>query len=44
LYQKDDEVFEGVIIGVADSGLLQMQVRGEKCEFNFKEITFLNQS
>ena len=43
-YQKDGGVFEGVIKGVADSGLLQMETQSGLAEFNFKEITFLNQS
>ncbi|MEJ5993969.1 biotin--[acetyl-CoA-carboxylase] ligase [Pedobacter sp. Du54] len=41
-YQKDGEVFEGTIKGVADSGLLLMEIQSSTQEFNFKEITFLN--
>ncbi len=42
LYRKDGEVFEGIIRGVSDVGLLQLDRKGEQCEFNFKEISFLN--
>ncbi|MES2651360.1 MAG: biotin--[acetyl-CoA-carboxylase] ligase [Bacteroidota bacterium] len=42
LYQKDGEVFEGIIKGVSDTGLLQMETPNGNKEFNFKEITFLN--
>ncbi|SFH09715.1 biotin--[acetyl-CoA-carboxylase] ligase [Pedobacter insulae] len=42
LYQKDGEVFEGIIKGVSDAGLLQVEQHGERLEFNFKELTFLN--
>lgn len=44
LYQKDGEVFEGIIKGVSDAGLLQMETQNGREEFNFKEIVFLNQS
>lgn len=43
-YKKDGDVFEGVIKGVTDTGLLQMETESGKQEFNFKEIVFLNQS
>jgi len=43
-YQKGGEAFDGMIKGVADSGLLQMETQGGLQEFNFKEIVFLNQS
>lgn len=43
-YQKDGEVFEGVIEGVSDAGLLQIETRDGRREFNFKEITFLNKN
>jgi BirA family biotin operon repressor/biotin-[acetyl-CoA-carboxylase] ligase len=43
LYQKEGVIFEGMIKGVADNGLLQMETRDGMQEFNFKEITFLNQ-
>ncbi len=42
LYEKDGEVFEGMIRGVSDTGLLQLDKQDERCEFNFKEISFLN--
>lgn len=42
LYRQNGEVFEGVITGVSDLGLLQMDRQGMKREFNFKEIEFLN--
>ena len=40
-YQKDDGVFEGIIKGVSDAGLLQIDKQGERLQFNFKELTFL---
>ena len=43
-YQKDGEVFEGIIKGVTDNGLLEMETSSGEREFNFKEITFLNHS
>lgn len=41
-YRKGGEVFEGVINGVADNGLLLMETDAGLQEFNFKEIAFLN--
>ncbi len=41
-YQKDGEVFAGVIRGVSDIGLLQIETESGEQEFNFKEIAFLN--
>ncbi len=41
-YLKNEEVFEGTIIGVSDIGLLQMESKNGIQEFNFKEIAFLN--
>ncbi|MGF1923383.1 MAG: biotin--[acetyl-CoA-carboxylase] ligase [Bacteroidia bacterium] len=43
-YQKDGEVFEGMIKGVSDSGLLQIETKQGKKEFNFREVSFLNQT
>jgi BirA family biotin operon repressor/biotin-[acetyl-CoA-carboxylase] ligase len=40
--QKNGEVFEGVITGISATGLLIIDINGQACEFNFKEITFLN--
>jgi BirA family biotin operon repressor/biotin-[acetyl-CoA-carboxylase] ligase len=41
-YRQNGEVFEGIITGVSDLGLLQIDREGTKHEFNFKEIEFLN--
>ncbi|MBP8067718.1 MAG: biotin--[acetyl-CoA-carboxylase] ligase [Pedobacter sp.] len=41
-YQKNGEVFEGIIRGVSDIGLLKMETDSGDQEFNFKEIAFLN--
>jgi BirA family biotin operon repressor/biotin-[acetyl-CoA-carboxylase] ligase len=43
-YRKNDEIFEGTITGVADSGLLNIERDGKLIQFNFKEIEFLNQN
>ena len=41
-YQKGGEVFEGIIRGVSDTGLLKVETEHTLKEFNFKEIVFLN--
>ena len=43
-YQKDGEVFEGIIKSVTDNGLLEMETSNGDRQFNFKEIVFLNHS
>jgi BirA family biotin operon repressor/biotin-[acetyl-CoA-carboxylase] ligase len=40
-YRQNGEVFEGIITGVSDSGLLKMNINGKPVQFNFKEIEFL---
>ena len=42
-YRQNGEVFEGIITGVNDSGLLNMIKNGEQVQFNFKEIEFIHQ-
>ena len=42
LYRQNGEVFEGIITGVSDTGLLNMNKNGELVQFNFKEIEFIN--
>ena len=42
LYRQNGEVFEGVIIGVSDEGLLNVKSDDELLQFNFKEIEFIN--
>ncbi len=44
LYRQYGEVFEGVIVGVSDTGLLNMNRNGELLQFNFKEIEFINKN
>ncbi|TCD02359.1 biotin--[acetyl-CoA-carboxylase] ligase [Pedobacter frigidisoli] len=39
-YKQNGEVFEGTIIGVEDSGRLQMNTANGLVSFNFKEIEF----
>lgn len=41
-YRQNGEVFEGIITGVSDSGLLNIDKNGELVQFNFKEIEFLH--
>lgn len=41
-YRQNGEVFEGVIVGVSDSGLLNVSKNGKLVQFNFKEIEFIN--
>ncbi|WP_316807446.1 biotin--[acetyl-CoA-carboxylase] ligase [Pedobacter agri] len=40
IYKQGGEVFEGIINGVEESGLLLMNVGGTQKSFNFKEIEF----
>ena len=42
LYRQNGEVFEGVIIGVSDEGLLNVKRDDQLLQFNFKEIEFIN--
>jgi BirA family biotin operon repressor/biotin-[acetyl-CoA-carboxylase] ligase len=42
-FKSGDELFEGIIIGVTESGLLGVKTAGKILEFNFKEIVFLPQ-
>lgn len=41
-YQTSAAIFEGIITGVSDTGLLSMDRGGKQFDFNFKEINFLN--
>ncbi|WP_316819499.1 biotin--[acetyl-CoA-carboxylase] ligase [Pedobacter gandavensis] len=41
-YRQNGEVIEGRIIEVTETGLLVLLINGEKKEYNFKEIEFLN--
>lgn len=41
-YRQNGEVIEGRIIEVTEAGLLVLLINGEKKEYNFKEIEFLN--
>ena len=40
-YRQNGEVFEGVIVGVSDSGLLSVIKNGLLMQYNFKEIEFI---
>jgi BirA family biotin operon repressor/biotin-[acetyl-CoA-carboxylase] ligase len=42
MYRQNGEVFEGIIRGVTDLGLLNVEQNGKIKEYNFKEIEFLN--
>ncbi len=42
LYRQNGEVFEGTILGVSDSGLLNMIKNGKLAQYNYKEIEFIN--
>jgi BirA family biotin operon repressor/biotin-[acetyl-CoA-carboxylase] ligase len=42
LYRYNGETFEGVITGVAASGLLVIYSEGTEKQYNFKEVEFLN--
>ena len=41
-FKAQDIIFDGVITGVNDSGLLQVLQNGHTTEYNLKEIQFLN--
>jgi BirA family biotin operon repressor/biotin-[acetyl-CoA-carboxylase] ligase len=41
-YRHEENVFQGVLTGVSDQGLLQIEKDGALLQFNFKEISFLN--
>ena len=41
-FRQNGEVFEGVIVGVSDSGLLSVIKNGLLMQYNFKEIEFIN--
>ena len=41
-YRQNGEIIEGKIIEVTEAGMLVILVEGEKKEYNFKEIEFLN--
>lgn len=43
IYRHNGEVFEGIIRGITDLGLLNVEKEGKVVQFNFKEIEFLNQ-
>ncbi|KQB99139.1 biotin--[acetyl-CoA-carboxylase] ligase [Pedobacter sp. Hv1] len=42
LFRQNGEVFEGMITGVTDTGLLNILRDNETNQYNFKEIEFLN--
>jgi BirA family biotin operon repressor/biotin-[acetyl-CoA-carboxylase] ligase len=42
LYRQNGEVFEGIITGVSDLGLLNINKNGKLVQFNFKEIEFIH--
>ncbi|MBB2146294.1 biotin--[acetyl-CoA-carboxylase] ligase [Pedobacter sp. LMG 31464] len=42
IYRQNGEIFEGIIRGVTDLGLLNVERNGEITHYNFKEIEFLN--
>ncbi|MCX2452964.1 biotin--[acetyl-CoA-carboxylase] ligase [Pedobacter sp. PLR] len=41
-YRQNGEVIEGRIVEVTEAGMLVILINGEKKEYNFKEIEFLN--
>ena len=41
-YRQNGEVFEGIIVGDSDSGLLNIFKNGLLTKYNFKEIEFIN--
>ncbi|MES2446898.1 MAG: biotin--[acetyl-CoA-carboxylase] ligase [Bacteroidota bacterium] len=41
-YRQNGEVFEGMITGITDQGLLKIEKEGKLIEFNFKEIEFIH--
>lgn len=42
VYSHNGRIFEGLIKGVEDSGLLQVEIEGELKRFNFKEIEYMH--
>ena len=42
LYRQNGEVFEGIIKGVSETGILKLEREGFLQAYNFKEIEFLN--
>jgi len=42
-YRQNGEIIEGKIIGVSDTGLLNMETEEGVMTYNFKEIEFINQ-
>ena len=41
-YRQNGRVFEGIIRGVEDNGLLNMEIDGKLFTFNFKEIEYIH--
>ncbi|WP_316735650.1 biotin--[acetyl-CoA-carboxylase] ligase [Pedobacter aquatilis] len=41
-YKQNGQVFEGIIKGVRENGILAMEIDGEIHEFNFKEIEYIH--
>ncbi|MBB2150142.1 biotin--[acetyl-CoA-carboxylase] ligase [Pedobacter gandavensis] len=41
-YRQNGEIIEGKIVSVTEAGMLVLLINGEKKEYNFKEIEFLN--
>ena len=41
-YRQNGEVFEGMITGVTEQGLLNVMIAGRLVQFNFKEIEFIH--
>ncbi|RZL28050.1 MAG: hypothetical protein EOO96_21420 [Pedobacter sp.] len=42
MYQQNGRVFEGIIKGVRENGILAMEIDGEIHDFNFKEIEYIH--
>ncbi|TCC93744.1 biotin--[acetyl-CoA-carboxylase] ligase [Pedobacter frigiditerrae] len=42
MYRHNGEIFEGIILGITDLGLLNVMRDEKVTQFNFKEIEFLN--
>jgi BirA family biotin operon repressor/biotin-[acetyl-CoA-carboxylase] ligase len=43
IYRQNGEIFEGIIKGITETGLLQLERNGKIEHYNFKEIEFLTQ-
>ncbi|MDN3586687.1 biotin--[acetyl-CoA-carboxylase] ligase [Pedobacter aquatilis] len=41
-YKQNGQVFEGIIKGVRENGILAMEINGEIHDFNFKEIEYIH--